>query len=242
MAVEPTVAEKPSEKIEEIVNHLESIKHSLSELPPMPSDAMSYTELKMQLMINYVANLAYYVSLKHKGESVANHPVFKHLAFLRTFMERLAPLDVALKYQIEKLLLETSTESDDENGGGESTTGPDLRAFMPSVSSAVKSISVDQVKKTVTDFATGGKMEIDPMLIAAQIQRAQQKSQSVKKKRTVKTYVEQDSEDERIGSEDDFVEEVKVSKKKKKKTAAAKSSKPQFDHDDEEIDSDEFDD
>jgi hypothetical protein len=204
---------------------------------------MTYTELKMHLMVNYVANLSYYVSLKHKGESVANHPVFKHLAYLRTFMERLAPLDATLKYQIEKLLLENAHDSDGEESEEPATAGPNLKAFMPSVSSAVKSISVNQVKKTIMPDlpSSDGRMEIDPMLIAAQIQKAQQRAETdKKKKRKVKTYVEQDSEDERFGSEDDFIVEPKVKKNTKK---AKKGKKVQVeDDDDEEIDSDEFDD
>ena len=224
--------------IDEIINHLDSIKQSISDLKPMPVDAMTYSELKMHLMVNYVANLSYYVALKQKGESVANHPVFKHLAYLRTFMERLAPLDASLKYQIDKLLLENPSNESDDDEASTANAGPNLKAFMPSVSSAVKRITVDQVKRTVEEGSVG-PMEIDPMLIAAQIQKAQERAENAKSKRKVKTYIEADSEDERI---DDFDEEKMASKKKAKKTKKTTQSKKVQDDDDEEIDSDEFDD
>ncbi len=212
-------------------------------MPSIPSDAMSYSELKMQLMANYIANLSFYISLKQSGESVAQHPVFKHLAMLRTFMERLAPLDATLKYQIDKLLMEdTETSGQNEDVASEAAAGPNLKAFVPSVSSAVKSITVDQVRKQIASFnmpTDGGNMEIDPSLIAAQIQKAQ--ARATTKKRKVKTYVEKDSEDERIDEEDFSDEEeaqVKPKKSKKKQTKVTASKKPVADDDDEEIDSD----
>jgi hypothetical protein len=243
MGVEVTVPTGES-KVDEIIAHLHSIKHSLSEMGPMPEGAMSYTELKMQLMVNYVANLSYYVSLKHKGECVANHSVFKHLAYLRTFMERLAPLDAALKYQIDKLLLENTEEGSDKETKQESAAAPNLGAFM---SSAVKSITPSQVKKSIDiplDLEMAGfgdRLEIDPAMIAAQIQKAQERAAQTKTKRKVKTYVEEDSADERIDDDEEEFEEPVPAKKqkasKKTKKAAQKANKVE-DDDDEEIDSD----
>lgn len=238
MGIEATMsAPVASAKLMEIKDHLNGIREELEDMPPIPSDAMSYSELKMQLMANYIANLSFYISLKQSGEKVAQHPVFKHLAMLRTFMERLAPLDATLKYQIDKLLMEDTETSDQPQGEADSAAAPNLQAFVPSVSSAVKSITVDQVKKSIAAFnmpTEGGSMEIDPSLIAAQIQKAQ--ARATTKKRKVKTYVEKDSEDERI-DEDDFSEGEQVKPKKSKKKQAV-SKKPVVDEDDEEIESD----
>ena len=207
--------------LSEIQEHLDGLLAEIESLPPIPQEAMSYSEMKMQLMVNYVANLAYYVSLKHRGVKVSGHPVFAHLAYLRTFIERLAPMDASLKYQIDKLLLE---EEEDEEEADAARAGPNLEAFVPSVSSAVKKITVEQVRKQMNlDVGANSKMEIDPALIAAQILKAQTTA-SKPKKRKVKTYVEEDSESER---------EVAMKKKKGKAKKAA-------DTDDEEIDSDDF--
>lgn len=246
MGVEVTTGAGNQSKLAEIQDHLESIRAETEAMKPMPSDAMTYSELKMQLMINYIANLSYYLSLKHEGVPVADHPVFKHLAYLRTFMERLAPLDVSLKYHIDKLLLENTEEGEqDENGHIEpSVSGPNVAAFIPSMSSAVKGITVDQVKKTAIDIpldGLNGRLEIDPALIAAQIHKVQHKAAT--KKRKVKTYVEQDSDnDERIDDDDYFSDKEVVHKKSKAKKRIGKKmdkkSTKQDDQDDEEIDSD----
>jgi hypothetical protein len=247
MGIEMTSCQPPvavnglSEKLEEIRDHLEGIKMELEHLPPIPQDAMTYTEVKMQLMVNYVANLAFYLSLKQKGESVADHPVFRHLAYLRTFMERLAPLDAALKYQIDRLLMQNTDEEDIETPVIASAgAGPNLAAFVP-VKSAAKGISVEQVKKSlgmaVSDIPTDGTtMEIDPSLIAARIAKLQEaKSKPAVSK---KTRAE-------ISDEDEFsdVSEIVV-KKRKKKTASVSASKKKntpVDDDDESIDSDDID-
>lgn len=220
--------------LEEIKQHLEGILISLEEMPPIPADAMSYSEVKMQLMINYIANLSFYISLKMKGESVGDHPVFKHLAYLRTFMERLVPLDAALKYQIDKLLLEDSRNGEETTGSSsEPSTAPNLAAFVPSVASAVKKITFDQVKSKASDIdisllQAGGSLEIDPSLIAAQIEKAQQRAATAASKPKTKTYVEQDSDIS-------FDEEEEALPRKKNKKRQAKDV---VDSDDEEIDSD----
>lgn len=210
-----------TEKMMEIQQHLEGIRDELAALPPIPSDAMTYSELKMQLMVNYVANLSFYLSLKQSGEkSVGDHPVFKHLAFLRTFIERLAPLDAALKYQIDRLLVE---DEDQEESKPASSSGPNIAAFIP-MKAAVKGISVEQVKKSFTGIPEG-PMEIDPSLIAARIAKMQQSGN--KKKSKI-------SDDERV-DESDFSEEEEVPKKKAKKVMTKK-----IDSDDESIDSEDI--
>lgn len=178
-----------SSKLEEIRDHLDGILLDLEEVPTEIPE-MSYPELKMQLMVNYVANLAYYITLRMQGTSVADHPVFKHLACLRTFMERLVPLDASLKYQIDKLLLQNEEEE-------ETASAPNLAAFVPS---ALKSISVDQVTKGMQ-----GNFEIDPAMIAAQIMKvsSQKKSQDVPKakKQKVESVDSIASDDEEIDSD-----------------------------------------
>lgn len=222
-------------KLADIKEHIDGILMELEAMPAIPTDALSYSELKMQLMINYIANLSFYLSLKVKGESVANHPVFQHLAYLRTFMERLAPLDASLKYQIDKLLLEDTKQAVAAEEAAEAASGPNLAAFVPSVTSAVKNISVDQVKRSSNIdmsivHAAGGRLEIDPSLIAAQIEKAQAKAAAAPKRKT-QTFVEEGSMDEGMSDDFDKVPKKKTSKSKKKQVV-------KDDECDEEIDSD----
>ena len=214
-----------TEKMLEIQQHFEGIRDELEQLPSIPSDAMTYSEMKMQLMINYVTNLAYYLSLKCQGEtSVGDHPVFKHLAYLRTFMERLAPLDAALKYQIDRLLMQ---EEGEDSGAAPAGAGPNLAAFIP-VKTAVKGISVEQVKKAYAGTQVGdGPMEIDPSLIAARIAKLQQSGGNKKKTKTTKH--SDDEDDESYSEQDDDIKPKKKSRKSKR-----------IDTDDESIDSEDI--
>ena len=207
-------------KLTEIKEHLEGILLELKEVPEVPEEGMSYTELKMQLMINYVTNLSYYLSLRVAGESVAEHPVFAHLAYLRTFMERLAPLDASLKYEIDKLLLQDARDD-------EEAAGPNLAAFVPS---AVKNVSVEQMRKATPEFS--GRMELDPAMIAAQIQKVQQRAVAKKEKKAQKSSKVDDQSELEDGS--DFSDESVPVVKKHKKVSQQKK----MDSDDEEIDSD----
>ena len=227
-----------TEKLVEIQEHLEGIRDELEQMPQIPSDAMTYSELKMQLMVNYVANLSYYLSLKHRGEqSIGDHPVFKHLAFLRTFMERLAPLDAALKYQIDRLLISQDGGDDDQefgekDGGAQSSSaGPNLAAFIP-MKAAVKGISVEQVKKSLAGSVEGGPMEIDPSLIAARIAKMQQSSGNKKKSKRRPA-----SDDEGDDMSDFSADEEEMAPKKKSKK---KQQKKPVDSDDESIDSEDI--
>lgn len=68
------------------------------------SKGLSYLETKYHLLLNYCANICFYLLLKAEGRSVKNHPVIDHLARTRTVIDRLKPLDQKLKYQIDKLL------------------------------------------------------------------------------------------------------------------------------------------
>ena len=183
-------------KLEEIQAHLDGILLELEHVPLADGVEMTYPELKMQLMVNYVANLTFYLSLRLKGESVCDHPVFKHLAYLRTFIERLVPLDASLKYQIDKLLLVDEEESESP------LVGPNLAAFAKT---ALKQISPQPEGEH-------GRMEIDPSIIAAQIMRIQQKTSNVsvddvstkKPKQAKKQKIEKDSSDEEIESDFDL--------------------------------------
>jgi hypothetical protein len=222
-----------TEKLSEIRDHLEGIKLELESLPPIPADAMTYTELKMQLMVNYVSNLSFYLGLKQKGESVKDHPVFHHLALLRTFLERLAPLDASLKYQIEKLLLAKEAIEEEAEDEVEPASGPNLSAFMTSATmkNAVKGVSVEQVKKAAGSDNMSTRLEIDPSLIAARIARLQTTAGT---KKSNKKKIQTVDDDELEGSD---LEEI-VPKKKKKTTAKKTNVKSKKIDDDEEIDSD----
>lgn len=74
---------------------------------PTPADESStsgYAEVKTQVLLSYLICLVYYLLLKARGEQVDGHPVVQRLVWIRTFIEKLRPVDQRLQYQIGKLL------------------------------------------------------------------------------------------------------------------------------------------
>ena len=71
----------------------------------LPTDqGQSYLEAKYQAMLTYCINIAFYLLLKARGISVKDHPVIKELVKVRTVLEKLKPLDMKLKHQIDLIL------------------------------------------------------------------------------------------------------------------------------------------
>ena len=83
------------------------------------SEGISYLEAKHILLLHYVASLMFYLSLKAEGRPVKDHPVVSRLVEIRSYLEKIRPIDKRLKYQIDKLLAAT------EAGEGISTENAD---------------------------------------------------------------------------------------------------------------------
>eukprot|EP00920_Eleutheroschizon_duboscqi_P002607 GHVT01006137.1.p1 GENE.GHVT01006137.1~~GHVT01006137.1.p1 ORF type:complete len:818 (+),score=250.35 GHVT01006137.1:88-2541(+) len=64
----------------------------------------SFLQLKNELLLCYLVYLSFYVLLKSRGSSVEFHPVVERLVEVRALLEKLRPIDEALKYPIAKLL------------------------------------------------------------------------------------------------------------------------------------------
>ena len=61
-------------------------------------------ELKLQLLLSYCINLAFYLMLKSQGRAVRTHPVIDALLRHRLLLERMRPLETKLHYRLTKLL------------------------------------------------------------------------------------------------------------------------------------------
>ncbi|KAL6058293.1 Neuroguidin [Balamuthia mandrillaris] len=101
------------------------------ELPT--SKGVSLLEVQLHLMLSYCIHIAYYMLLKAKGESVKDHPVIFQLVKLRTYLEKIKPIEKKLKYQIDKLL-KTATigniQHDTENTKDPLNMKPNLRNLV----------------------------------------------------------------------------------------------------------------
>jgi len=78
-------------------------------------NGISYLEAKYHAMLTYCINIAFYLLMKAKGEPVRNHPVIKDLVRVRTVLEKLKPLDIKLKNQLDEILTSSAPSSRREN-------------------------------------------------------------------------------------------------------------------------------
>jgi U3 small nucleolar ribonucleoprotein protein LCP5 len=68
------------------------------------SKGVSFLEVKYQVMLQYILQLAYFVHLKISGKQVENNPVIESLVELRVILDKMKPIENKLKYQIDKLV------------------------------------------------------------------------------------------------------------------------------------------
>nr|XP_008172719.1 neuroguidin isoform X2 [Chrysemys picta bellii] len=65
---------------------------------------LSFLELKAQLLLFYLQDLAQLVLEKTSGRSLAAQPAVLRLAELRTVLEKMRPIEQKLRYQVDKLV------------------------------------------------------------------------------------------------------------------------------------------
>jgi len=138
---------------------------------------ISYLETKHMLMLSYCVNIVMYLLLKSEGVAVKDHPVVVRLVEIRTYLEKLRPIDRKLKYQIEKLLKLASEQNEreelgDGDGGGGGDAGEDPLAFRPNPDALVSKVEEDaadgdgdggvyrppkMLPTSMEDFEEGGK-------------------------------------------------------------------------------------
>ncbi|KAK2155469.1 hypothetical protein LSH36_239g01067 [Paralvinella palmiformis] len=81
----------------------------------MSNQGVSFLEVKYQMLLSYLINLTYLMSVKIKGLSIKDDPAIKRLVEIRTVLEKMRPIDQKLKYQIDKLLKTAATGAVGEN-------------------------------------------------------------------------------------------------------------------------------
>ena len=83
---------------------------SLNSLPM--NDGVSLLNVKIQTILSYLTNLAYFILLKLNGTQIHNHKVIDSLVQLRVVLEKTRPLEQKIKYQIDKLIKAASASDD----------------------------------------------------------------------------------------------------------------------------------
>ncbi|XP_029850772.2 something about silencing protein 10 [Ixodes scapularis] len=74
--------------------------------------AIEYIHLKRQLILQYCTNITFYMILKAKRVSVANHPVIRRLVSFRNLLKQLEPVDKKLADEMNMLLEKLSRGED----------------------------------------------------------------------------------------------------------------------------------
>ena len=64
--------------------------------------------MRYNLLLSYCTLLNFYILMKMENQTgktaIKNHPVIYKLAYIKTLIEKLKPLDIKLQYQIDKML------------------------------------------------------------------------------------------------------------------------------------------
>ena len=99
---------------------------------------VSYLEAKHLLLLQYCMHIVFYLLLKAEGRPVQDHPVIAKLVQIRSYLDKIRPIDKRLAYQLERLLQAARTVRD--NAAAPDTPAPrdaptarteDPRAFAP---------------------------------------------------------------------------------------------------------------
>ncbi|KAG0162844.1 hypothetical protein DFQ28_000669 [Apophysomyces sp. BC1034] len=97
------------------------------------SKGVSFLEVKYQIMIQYILQLAFYAHLKLCGKQVEGHPVVESLVESRVILDRMKPIESKLKYQIDKLVRTAvmGTQKTDQEPTSTDAVANDPLAFKP---------------------------------------------------------------------------------------------------------------
>ena len=87
-------------KAGDISKKLENISSKIGDENWDTSHGLSFLEVKYHLLLSYCTHVVYYILLKLKGKVTKRHPIFKKLVEIRTTIEKMAPLENKLKYQV----------------------------------------------------------------------------------------------------------------------------------------------
>ncbi|KAG1079876.1 hypothetical protein G6F42_023567 [Rhizopus arrhizus] len=102
-------------KIIDMKNQLKPLKQKIDDNQVHTSKGVSFLEVKYQVMLQYILQLAYFVHLKISGKQLENNPVVESLVQLRVILDKMKPIEAKLKYQIDKLVRAAVVENTQKN-------------------------------------------------------------------------------------------------------------------------------
>jgi hypothetical protein len=94
----------------DIRTRIAKIKEKISDEEFSTDNGVSLLDAKHQMLLSYLSHLSYYILLRLSASPVENHPVIDKLLENRVFLEKIKPLELKIKYQIEKLVKSADME------------------------------------------------------------------------------------------------------------------------------------
>eukprot|EP00483_Globobulimina_turgida_P001632 UN01634 len=99
-------------KVEFMLSQLKKVESFINKLHEMIDDGtfdntkhgMSLLDVKFHLLIMYCSKLCLYISMRARGESVANHELLNQLAICGWILDKLRSIQKQCQYSIDKLL------------------------------------------------------------------------------------------------------------------------------------------
>ena len=168
-----------TKNLDEVRNTIEPLCKFVREGNMVTKEGISYLDTKHLLMLSYCINIAFYLLLKAEGRPVKDHPVVLRLVEIRTYIEKLRPIDKKLKYQIDKLLKMAKEgvtgEEEDADGAGE-----DPLQFRPNPDALVSKVDED-----AEEGADGGVYR-PPKMMPTAMEEFEEGGKSSKQKRAEK--------------------------------------------------------
>ncbi len=92
------------DKMTGILPGIDNLHNRLNSGEISTEKGISFLEVKSHLLIDYLINLVYLMLLKVDGMTISGASVVERLTEIRTVIEKVRPVDLKLKYQIDKLV------------------------------------------------------------------------------------------------------------------------------------------
>lgn len=92
------------EGLDELDNKIEPLLVKVKGCSRANKGGLRFLETKRMLLLCYSQSILFYLLMKAEGRSVRDHPVIARLVEIRTFLQKLQPVEKKLQNQMDKLL------------------------------------------------------------------------------------------------------------------------------------------
>ena len=128
------------EKVTDTSSSLEMFTRKVKMEKIQTGKGISFLEVKFHMLLEYLINLVYTLLLKVDGKRLEGESCIERLIEVRTFLEKIRPIDQKLKYQVDKLIKMVTTGIV-SNGEGQASGSHPL-SFRPNPDNLVSKTDI----------------------------------------------------------------------------------------------------